>query len=286
MRLLDATPVFRNTLSKYIPLLEGGAELAVGLSEVMPHDPKIVQFLRQSGVQIVTPAEKEETFDVILDCAAAFSALEARIGYVELTRSGVDGYSACKKPVYVADSSKIKQIETLLGTGDGYFRAMGQLGYNDWTGKRIVIFGNGKVGSGVAIYARKNGAIVEIFDENSSHDSVVKAIREAYAVVSVTGVKNALESYATELFNSNALLANMGVEDEYSEKIPAARVLAAKRPLNFILEEPTHLMFIETTMALHNHGALEVMKATNHQGFLYPTVEVEREFLSIVETLE
>lgn len=283
LRVLDATPVFRNTLSKYIPLMEAGAELAVGLSEVMPCDKKIVAFLRQAGIRIVTPNDKGETFDVILDCAAAFASHEARIGYVELTRSGVKGYMDCQKPVYVADSSRIKRIETSLGTGESYFRAMAQLGYTDWKGKRLVIFGNGKVGSGLAIYGHQHSAHVSVFDENSPQDSVVSAIREAYAVVTATGVKNALESYASELQNSVALLANMGVEDEFSEKVSLERVLSAKRPINFMLEEPTHLRYIETTMALHNHGALEIMKNRDHQGFLYPTEEVENEFLRIVE---
>lgn len=291
LRVLDATPVFGNTLSKYIPLMEAGAEVVVGISEVMPRDERVVEFLRQIGVRVVEPGACVEDcggeVDIVLDCAAAFAGLSARVGYVELTRSGVSGYEGCAKPVFVADSSRIKRIETSLGTGEGYFRAMAQLGYaeraDEWTGRELVIFGNGKVGSGLAIYGRRYGAKVSVFDENSDPRVVRQAIGTAYAVVTATGVRGALECYATELCGSSALLANMGVEDEFSELVPVERVLAEKRPLNFILDEPTHLRYIETTMALHNHGALEVMGCGESCGFIYPSAELEGQMLAIVE---
>lgn len=59
--------------------------------------------------------------------------------------------------------------------------------------------------------------------------------------------------------NGPALIANMGVEDEFGPEVPAERVLNAKSPLNFVLEEPTHLKYIDPTMALDNYGALEVL---------------------------
>lgn len=282
IRLLDATPLFRNTLSKYIPLIAAGAELVVGLSPVMPCDPQIVRLLGEIGLKTVTPNDTDEEFDIILDCAAAFAGFTARIGYVELTRSGVGAYADCTKPVYVADSSHIKRIETSLGTGEAYFRAMAQLGYTEWAGRRLVIFGNGKVGKGLSIYGRQSGAVVAVFDENSSRGEVEQAIAEAYAVVTATGVKDALASYAEQLNNSSALIANMGVEDEFSEQLATERVLAAKRPLNFILDEPTHLRYIETTMALHNHGAVELLSLRHQKGLIQPTDEVENELLDVV----
>ena len=55
----------------------------------------------------------------------------------------------------------------------------------------------------------------------------------------------------------------MGVEDEYGPNVPASRVLAEKKPLNFILEEPTHLKYIDASLALHAAlGELLVREAT------------------------
>lgn len=283
LRVLDSTPVFRNTLAKYIPLLEAGASLSVGISHIMPRDEKVLEFLRGIGVDIVTPdKEPEQPFDIILDCAAAFSALRPTVGYVELTRSGVERYRLSERPVYVADSSRIKRIETSLGTGDSYFRAMAHLGYEEWEGRKLVIFGAGKVGSGIALYGRKVGTEVLVFDENSPEEEVVQAIAAAYAVVSATGVVGALDCFAEQLALGGALIANMGVGDEFGDKLPASRVLSDKRPLNFILEEPTHLRYIETTMALHNHGAIELLANRHRRGLIEPSPEIEAVMLDTV----
>lgn len=182
--------------------------------------------------------------------------------------------------MYVADNSHIKRIETSLGTGDGYSRAMAQLGYARWNGKHLVIFGYGK---GLSIYRHNYGAQVEAFDENSPRSEVERAVKSTYAVVTATGVKDALESYSIELIESKALLANMGVEDEFSSKVRLDRVLAAKMPLNFILEEPTHLRYVETTMALHNQGAVGLLSLKNYKGLVLPTECIENSFLQIAK---
>lgn len=282
LTILDTTPVFANTVAKYIPLLEAGATVSIGVSGIMPKDDAVVDFLRSNGIEVMHP-DCGRDFDIVLDCAGAFSSVNARIGYVELTRSGVEVYKNCQKPVFLADSSKIKCIETSLGTGDGFFRAMAQLGYNDWSGKSLVIFGNGKVGSGIATYGRKNDAEVVVFDENSNREEVLNAISDAYAIVTATGVKDAVASFADAINSSNSLVANMGVEDEFGDNVPSCRVLEQKKPLNFILKEPTHMRYIETTMALHNSGAVELLHTTQ-KGLIEPDTKLEEELLEVVRS--
>jgi adenosylhomocysteinase len=237
---------------------------------------------------------------------------------VELTRSGVQYYKNAQKPVYVADSGIVKRIETSLGTGDGYFRALEKLGFDaaenasgaGFEGKKLVVFGSGKVGSGIALQGVRRGCAVSVVTdlkrfanlENATssaqsenamgsarssagstaggecansmpagdfsavleqngvnvvdcHDyaAVSALIENADFVVTATGVKNALAApeLTATLLSTSAILANMGVEDEYGEAIPAEKVLNAKGPLNFILEEPTHLKYIDTSLALH-----------------------------------
>jgi adenosylhomocysteinase len=84
-------------------------------------------------------------------------------------------------------------------------------------------------------------------------DAVASLVRGADFVVTATGVKGALDrpQVVEALLGSHAVLANIGVEDEYGPGVPTSRVLAEKKPLNFILEEPTHLKYIDASLALH-----------------------------------
>lgn len=266
--ILDATPVFRNTLVKHIALLSSGANLSIGISDSVPHDPKIVSLLRGLGIPIIL---NKYNGDLILDCAASFRTSNAKIGYIELTRSGVEKYKEANKPVFVADSGEIKKIETSLGTGESFFRVMSQMGYNDWSGKTLVVCGSGKVGKGIISYGLYKGAKIIVITAPSTISNpnvevvdytdralVRSVINSAYAVVTATGVKDALKDIE---INDIPLLANMGIEDEFGFITPSDRVLNNKIAINFKLEEPTHLKYIDATMALHNEGAIYL--ATN-----------------------
>lgn len=327
LRVLAATPVFRNTLVQYRALLAGGAELSVGIandSDVgaeMPCDSGVVALLRESNIPVVglqdaLKAEfRGEGFDLILDCAGQFSACHPKYGFVELTRSGVQFYENSEKPVYVADSGIVKRIETSLGTGEGYVRALLQLGYGSadagsdgaaFAGKSFVVFGSGKVGQGIVLQLLREGAHVQVVTDKTRGvsafldangvpvadcndlKSVVALVSAADFVVTATGVKGALDrpELTAALLSSKAVLANMGVEDEYGSSVPAGRVLAEKKPLNFILEEPTHLKYIDASLALHGAlGELLVREAgasdKKNAGPIDPPSELEQRILSM-----
>lgn len=302
-RLLDATPVFRNSLLKYRALIAAGASLTVGVSSVMANDRGIVGLLQRCGISVCNADECDRgaSFDIILDCAGAFSFLSPRIGFVELTRSGAGAYGKCCRPVFFADGGKIKRIETCLGTGESFFRAMRYLGFDEWKGRKLVLFGCGKVGSGILYYAYKAGArcvvvtdtgcipervkcFAECFVDFRNIREIVKVLKGAYAVVTATGVRNALRDVPAEaLTGCGALLANMGVEDEFGPSIDAKYVLNGKRTLNFILEEPTLLRYIDATMALHNAGALFLLeqRLPAEYRFILPPADIENGILSV-----
>ena len=196
LRILVATPVFRNTLLQYRALLAGGANLIVGVANSgedgagaeMPCDPGVVDLLRENGIPVIGVREALEMesrcagghgFDLVLDCAGQFAKLSPKFGFVELTRSGVQFYEGSGHPVYVADSGLVKRIETSLGTGEGYVRALRQLGYAsgnsgadaagagnafaggddaaEFSGKKFVVFGSGKVGQGIVLQLFSTG---------------------------------------------------------------------------------------------------------------------------------
>ena len=313
---------------QYRALLAGGADLSVGIANdsgagaEMPCDVGVVDLLRESGIPVlnlkdVLDAESRgQGFDLILDCAGQFSACHPRFGFVELTRSGVQFYENSEKPVYVADSGIVKRIETSLGTGEGYVRALAQLGYGSadagsdgaaFAGKSFVVFGSGKVGQGIVLQLLRLGAIITVVTDTSRGanpfleandvpvtdcrdvDAVIALVRNADFVVTATGVKGALDrvELADALNKSNAVLANMGVEDEYGPGVPNDRVLAEKKPLNFILEEPTHLKYIDASLALHAAlGELLVREAAGasdkkNAGPMDPPTELEQRILSL-----
>ena len=303
MQLLDATPVYRNTLLKYLALIAAGAQLTVGISRVMAHDPDIVRLLTACGIPVceAESCKGERIFDLIPDCAGCFSHLIPRIGYVELTHSGIDSFQNNQRPVFFADGGKIKRIETCLGTGESYFRAMQQLGYKDWEGRKLILFGCGKVGSGILFQAHGRGMKITVVSDTDCLrpdiknyateiidyrylPRIIKSLQGAYAVVTATGIRNALSNIPAEILTgSGALLANMGVEDEFGPHVAPEFVLNNKQTLNFILEEPTRLRYIDATMALHNAGAvyLKEQHFPPAYRFLLPPQTIETEILSV-----
>lgn len=290
LKVLVATPIFRNTLLQYRAIMAGGAELVVGhavadqsvnAGATMPFDSRIIDVLREKGIQVITDEDVKkgvvaDDFDLILDCAGQFSFCHPKKGFVELTRSGVQFYEKSEFPVYVADSGIVKRIETTLGTGDGYFRALEQLGHRNFDGKKLVVFGSGKVGCGIALQGVRRGlqvtTVTDIRNRNTSTDfsrvlenndvaildyldeeSVMEAVLNSDFLVTATGVKSVLPLSVVNILvhNRSIVVANMGVEDEFGSLVPRFRVLNKKAPLNFILEEPTHLKYIDASLALH-----------------------------------
>ena len=274
IKVLDGTPVFANTLLKYMNLLAAGADLTVGYCDSIPYDPKIIDFLQSIGVECVYNCDISGKFDLILDCNAVYRDLRPRYGFAELTRSGAYHFAGSVLPVINVDDSRIKAIETCLGTGESFLRAMEFLGHKV-AGKNIVVMGCGKVGRGVVFYAGRAGAKVVAVDDPAvvekcvngtlvsrfDRAAVMEHLRKAWCVVCCTGKADALadSDYIKILLDSSQIMVNMGVEDEWGPAIPPERMLNNKQPLNFILEEPTLLRYIDPTMALHNQSAVELL---------------------------
>ncbi len=298
VHILDATPVFRNTMVKYYALLCAGARLTVSVGKDIPCDPEIVTILPHFGIRVANAEALAETYDIVADCAGRHCQVNSRYGYVELTRSGLEYYRDFSRPVYSADSGILKLIETSLGTADGFIRAMEKINCGNFKGSKVLIFGGGKVGCGMAVFLKKRGAEVFIAECNRSlmppegcsllftgNTAEIKdAIAGAGYIIAATGLPGALAEFAPELAASEAVVVNMGVEDEFSAALPESRVLNRKQPLNFILEEPTALRFIDPVMALNN-ALLQLLsqpETRSHTGIAAPPEELERDILQKV----
>lgn len=304
LRVLDNTPLFRNTLAKFLALLAAGAELYVLDRALQYGDIVAVRRAVELGIKCISLEELQEMeragscMDLVLDCNGEAACLHPRFGFVELTRSGVARFVDSPKPVLVADAGRIKLLETALGTSDGFFRAMAQLGYSDWAGRSLVVVGCGKVGLGVVVKARALGMSVTAVDLKScellpadvefllmdERDAVQTAMESAWCVVMVTGHASALEGRIdlARLCASHAMLANLGADDEFGDLVPTARLLGRRETMNFILDDPTSMPYIETTMALHNTCAIELLRASYAAGCHQPNAQWESDLLDIV----
>jgi len=298
VRIFDGSPLFRNSLAKYLPLLAGGADLTIGVNHLISWDHETATRLQTWGVRVVEDELEGGDYDFVLDCAGVHSRKPARLGYVELTRSGVEYYADQSKPVFLADDSRIKLIEDTLGTGDGYMRAMQQLGYTDFNDRKVVVFGCGKVGRGICLRLHKAGAQVVAIDNPELHkknypfpiihyanqQQVKEQLAQAWCVVTVTGKKHALADYDPQVFlNSGAILTNMGVENEYGPGVSPADVLHENKSLNFMLEEPTLMKYIDATLALHNEAVVWMLNHENPTGLFATPAPLDEKFLSITK---
>ena len=297
IRILDATPLFANTLLKFVPLLAAGCKLTAAIHDAIPYDPVMPPLLEKWGVPVVRNARSGE-YDCILDCGGVHAGLDPVYGFGELTRSGFYHYQKASKPVILVDDSRIKAIETCLGTGDGFLRGMKELGYTDFAGRKILIFGYGKVGRGIAYYSAREGAEVTVVDipetkvQNNirlvsrfDREAVLEAVRNAWCVVTATGIRNAMDGNgaAEILRNGPQLVAAMGIENEWGDSLVPERILNRNVPLNFLLKEPTRLRYIDPTMALSNAAAAELLKGGLPAGIQKIAPEIEKYWWDIVE---
>ena len=296
VRVLDCTPLFRNTLAKFIPLVAAGAELTVGVHPGIPADPAVVELLPSLGIPVLhTDESAPPRFDVVLDCAGRHKDVESTYGYVELTHSGLSAYLSTTRPVVIVDHSPLKLLETMFGTGESFLRALQQLGYEP-SGGPVVIIGGGKVGSGIAYGARQNGLDALIIDnpataanyanvpviDVSDRDAVAAAIERAWTVVTATGVPGAAAPFAADLIKSSAIVANMGVDDEFGSGVPQDRVLNNKRPVNFTLEEPTLLRYMDPIFALSNASAVALVRGEVPNGVHPPNASTQDDITTIM----
>ncbi len=299
VRIIDGSPVFFNSCAKYTALLAAGANLTVAFSNAMPHDPAMPRRLDSYGIPYLRAENATEEYDVVMDCAGTLAHLKSRYGYVELTRSGVQHYAHCQQPVWMVDAGKIKQIETCLGTGESFIRALNALGHHVTAGQHLVVIGGGKVGRGIALDAVNRGLRVTVADiapiPLPCPDADFINIRENTAdfnhllehcdyAVTATGVLHALHGIVDpqRLIPCPTLLANMGVEDEWGPDIPKNRILNNGAPLNFTLPDPTLMCFIDPPLALHNQGAVELFTGRVSPGISPPPMELEERFLNII----
>jgi adenosylhomocysteinase len=292
-RILHNVAITRETMIKLEPLFLAGADVTVTHLRLPGLKPKqdCVELLNQIGAHVELDHQKiSGEFDIALDCCGQIPAMQnvtISKGYVELTQSGTPVYSALESnlPIYSLDLSRLKCLEAMFGTGEACVRALKQFLTSDLEGRKFVLFGFGKVGRGIARYLSREGCELTIVDINEAHlqmaaangfsvlssksnSALLDAINGACAVITATGQENLIEDlFAPTQIGRQVHLINMGADDEYGEQYAASRILGEKAPLNFLLDAPTTMYFIDPIFAAHNRCCDYILEGTA-RGFL------------------
>lgn len=289
LRIAHNIPLTQTTLLKLDCLRLAGADLTVSCYSYCKPDRVALDALEAAGIPFRPVKAMEGEFDVLMDCGAELlNRATARLGAVELTRTGAVAYEKARPsyPVISVDDTRLKQLETCLGTGEGVFRGIRNLVDRDLKGCRLVVFGFGKVGRGIAHYfeaATGNISVVEMLADrlqqasdrgyhavSGSHKNEVEDLVEAAdVVVTATGRAGVISDYYdAEAFRQGAILANAGAEDEYGQDFADSEVLFEKGPVNFAEANPTRMMYLDPIFYAHNMAVQELL-ARPKPGF-YP----------------
>ncbi len=278
LRILHNIPLTRETMLKLEPLYLAGADVTVTHLDLPGLKPKqeCVELLCDAGADVeIDHSRIRGEYDIGLDCCAQIPSMDnvtVRRGYVELTQSGTPVYSQLDTslPVYSLDVSKLKCLEGMFGTGEACVRAVKQFIEPALNGRKFIVFGYGKVGRGITRYLSQEGAEITVVDANETYldhavaaghaaikntdtRSVLDAINASFAVITATGHPGLIgEMFSPSDIQANVHLINMGADDEYGDAFPATRVVANKAPLNFMLDAPTIMFFIDPIFMAHN----------------------------------
>lgn len=284
-----------------------GAELKITCTDnLVCHHPvkNLVEELKIyiPAREIITP-QYENYFDAVLDCGAYLAdVLKPKKGFIELTHVELSRYKTTDCPIISVDKSFIKRLETTFGTGDGFVRAIDYI-YSqknqNFREKAYMIFGYGKVGEGIssclqnAGVAKTNIIIIEacekkikdaqskgFFTYSISYDK--EKIKEFLSeqlidcAVTATGVKNCIsKNFLPAEFKKVECLANMGTYDEWGEAFSEEIILNKKQPLNFMLEYPTKISFLDPSLALLACATLDMIKENMEAKFCVENPKIE-----------
>lgn len=272
MQVASGHVLVRNSMVTIEALYAGGAEIVLADAFQTPATETVKRALEEADVPIYSKQEAAHLTDLYLDVNAVLGREQAPLAAAEVTRTGIHHYANIEGVVISADDCRSKLIEGFYGTGDSLRRAWRQFkGDEGLTGKRIIQFGFGKIGRGVAFQLRLAEAELLVLEadparikkaEQDGFDTlnvglaaeVEKELKAAEIIVSVTGIPGIIsDRYSRAVIMSNAPeLISLGAQDEYGDDYGEDEILGGKQvPLNFQLAEPTLNRYVDAPLAAH-----------------------------------
>lgn len=258
-----------NSLTMVEALYRGGAEVSLCVARDFVKKKNVGLLLKACQIPILETEQAAMAADYFLDEAAILGKIRTPKGAAEITRTGELLYRDIPCPSISVDDSKVKKFEDFYGTGDSFVRAWNHFQpAKPLDGRRIVLFGYGKVGRGVSAQARKEGADITIVDINpdviarakeegfktvnsqARDNSLKDALAAAEIVIGVTGIPGIVgKSVPREwLLANNPAFVNMGY-DEFGSEIELDLVLGGGRaPINLFLPRPSLNCYIDPAL--------------------------------------
>jgi adenosylhomocysteinase len=305
LRILHNTPLSIETVCKLETLALSGAELTItGSISVHPSTrPLAIKLLRDTGIHLELDHQKlkNQTYDFCLDvCAELYNLINVKLGYVELTQSGEQWLQQQKLniPVLSINDSIIKKLETFYGTGEGFLRALRKLINSDLRMLKVLQFGFGKVGQGVAHFLQPHVSNITIVDispqslnlsrskglksiDARNTNKVLNELKEASLIITATGIHGFVsKNYPRNLFDGK-ILANIGALDEFGELFLENEVLFNKQPINFSLQTPTLMRYLDPIFYAHTLGPNIILQYDLQPGYHSLPKKVDQEILNL-----
>lgn len=270
--IVTAHVLVRNALPVAEALWRGGAQVIFANAFPSRSAAPVIGELQRAGVEVLAPEQAVLAGDLFLDVNAVLGRLRLPRAAAEATRTGVQHYTGLLCPVVSADDSRAKRIEGFFGTGDGFLRAWRTF-FPDRpsAGLRVVQFGYGKIGRGVAHRLRGADMLVTIAEasplalararqedfpavEAEPEEDLRHALAEADIVISVTGIPDQLSRDIPEAWVRAArpVLVNMGAQDEFGPSFRDDEIAGGRQvPFNFHLDQPTRNRYVDPSLAAH-----------------------------------
>ncbi|MEM9105554.1 MAG: NAD-binding protein, partial [Pseudomonadota bacterium] len=168
--------------------------------------------------------------------------------------------------------------------GEACVRAIKQFIDPNLKDRKFVVIGYGKVGRGITRYLSQEGAHLTVVDTNPTcleqaadagfatlkvddRDNILESVNNSFALITATGHPEMIgEMFTPADITESVHLINMGADDEFGDAFPASRIAADKAPLNFMLDSPTTMFFIDPIFMAHNRCCEYILKG-GVQGF-------------------
>lgn len=313
LRVLNNTPLSPETMLKVDCLMQAGAEVVVTETKfIKPDSSRIARrWIKEFGVQYIPDHQDllplKHSFDFILDCSAElFGIIEPKLGFVELTGGGTPVFkqhaASMKVPALSIDDSQLKALETFFGTSDGFMRALEEQYPQGLQNLKIVIVGYGKVGHGVAYRlcstnsAFKPAHLTAIDIDASAlttasklaHTTILasdeiavkKALLEADMIVTASGAPGVISRFANRTELAGKILINLSADDDYGDAFLPSDVLANKQPLNFTIENSTHVRYLDPSLYAHNLGIELILERQLTPGYHALPADIDKAILA------
>ncbi|MBN1315205.1 MAG: NAD-binding protein [Anaerolineales bacterium] len=258
-----------NSLTMVEALYRGGADFSISVTREFVKKKDVGTLLDAHQVPILSPEQAARAGDFFLDEAATLGKMRTPKGAAEITRTGDLAYQDIPCPTISVDMSKVKRFEDFYGTGDSFVRAWKYFKPDQpLAGKKLILFGYGKVGKGVASQARKERVDITVVDINpdvlaraeqdgfkavnsqSKDDSLRDALATAEIIVGVTGIPGIVGKTVPPewLLANKPSLVNMGY-DEFGPIGKEYVVGGGGAPYNLYLPRPSLNCYIDPALA-------------------------------------